>query len=388
MRSETDRLDSVLTASLQAEERNARRHWYRRSIAFLLPLLLVVTALAFLLPYLYTPLDVARSPADIERARSLVAEGERYMAQGGIDKAGVRFRMALGFAPHLPDAWAGLGRIQHYRYHGQEAEWLLRKALTLDPGHEPALLTLGEIAYAQDRLDETEALWKRCSDKTSLGRLYLYQGRFPEAVRIFEEELRETPGDKSLRKMADAAREGRLTPEVEGLIRPDYAPSRSPLAAKAWDMVTQDRPQEAIPLFAKALAVDPRSLVALNGMGWALFDSGRIQESRRYFDKALSVYPDDPIALNGQASCLHAQGRTEEAITIWKKTESIVPGRSGATKHLAWRYYERGDCEQAAGYFVKWISIHREDKEAIVALEDCLQRLNRRPMMPPPQTSP
>ncbi|HEY9421336.1 MAG TPA: tetratricopeptide repeat protein, partial [Thermoanaerobaculia bacterium] len=357
-------------------------------LAFLLPLLLIVTALALLLPRLYAPLDVARTPADLEKARNLAVEGDRYMKQGEVGKAGGRFRMALKFAPHLPEGWAGLGAYQRYRYQDQQAEGLLRKALALEPGHEPALLLLGEIAYAQGRLDETESLWKRCSDKTSLGRLYLHQGRFPEAAGIFEEEIRKKPGDKSLRKLAVAARAGRLTPDVESLIRPDYSSSRSPLTAQGWEAYIKDRPQEAIPLFAKALAADPKNLVALNGMGWALFDAGRVQESRRYFNEALRVQPDDPVALNGWAHCLHVEGKVEEAMAIWKKIDTIFPGRSSAPKHLAWRYYERGDCERAAGYFVQWISFKREDKEAIAALEDCLQKLNRRPSTPAPQTRP
>lgn len=380
--------DPVLVASLQAEEQVQRRRGYLRSLAVLLPLLFIVTALALLLPRLYVPLDVARSPADIERAQSLVSEGNRYLNQKLFDLARARFKTALRFDPHLASGWAGLGASHYYQYQEEKARGLLRKALVFDPGYEPALLILGRIAYAKGRYDEAESLWKRCSDQTHLGQLYLYQRRFPEAAEVLEREIRKNPRDESLRKMADAARTGRLTPEVEVLVRPDYAPSRSPLAAQGWDIRRKGHPARAIPVFEKALAADPRSVVALNGMGWALFDSGRVQECRRYFDQALSVQPGDPVALNGRANCLHAEGRTEEAIAIWKELDARYPGRSSGTRHLGWRYYERGDCELAAGYFARWITHHQEDREVIDALEECLEKLGRRPTTPAPQTRP
>ncbi|HSG38374.1 MAG TPA: tetratricopeptide repeat protein [Thermoanaerobaculia bacterium] len=380
--------DPALVASLQAEEKDQRRRWHRRSLALLLPLLFAVIALAWQLPRLYAPLDIARSPTDVEKARSLAEEGHLLLLHGGLEQARTQFRMVLKFAPHLPDGWAGLGAIHHYGYQEEKAEGLLRKALALDPGHEPALLLLGEIAYARDRQDEAEALWKKCSDQSDLGKLYLRQGRFQEAARILESETRKNPGDESLQKMAAAARAGRLTPDVEQLIRPDYLPSRSPIIAKGWDTLAKDRPGEAVRLFEAALAQDPRSVQALTGMGWTLFESGRIQECRRYFDQALGVQPGNPVALNGQANCLHAEGRTEEAMAIWKELDAIYSGRSSGTKHLGWRYYERGDCEQAAGYFARWIAFNRGDRPAMDALEDCLQKLGRRPSTPAPQTRP
>lgn len=388
VRSEIDRLDSVLTASLQAEEKDKRRRGRWVSIGFLLLLLTGVTVLAFVLPYFYTPLNVGRDPGDDEKTRSLVAEGTRHLEMGRVKEAGAKFRKALKLAPHLPEGWAALGSLHSYQFEYGKAEELLRKALTIDSRYEPALLGLGEIAYAEGRQDEVEALWQRCSNRTRLGHLYLAQSRFPEAARILAEEVRKKPGDESLRRLTDAARAGHLTPEIAVFIRPSLPPSRSPLAAKGWVLFSQGRSREAVPLFQKALAVDPGSVMALTGMGWTLFRSGRPRESLRYFDEALRVQPDDPVALNGRASCLKTQGRIEEAIKTWERMEEVEQSPSDATGALGWIYYQRGDCQRAAGYLARWISIYPENKQSIDALEDCLQKLNHRPTMPPPQTRP
>lgn len=380
--------DPDLIASLQAEEKRTRRRGRWASISALLLLLAGVTVLALALPGFYTPLNVARSSADTEKARRLAEEGEQILLYEGVEAARPKFRMALKFAPYRPEGWAGLGAVHHYGYQQEKAEGLLRKALAIDPSYEPALLLLGEIADARGRQDEAEALWRRCSDQSNLGKLYLRQGRFPEAARILENERRKHPGDESLRRIAAAARAGQVPPQVELLIRPHYPPSRSPLTAEGWNAINKNRPREAVGIFEQALVKEPGSVLAMNGMGWALFYSGRSQEGRRYFDQALDAQPDDPVALNGRASCLHAEGKTGEAIAIWKQLDATYSGRSSGTKQLGWLYYERGDCEQAAGYFARWIAHNREDRPMIDALEKCLQKLGRQPSVPAPQTSP
>jgi tetratricopeptide (TPR) repeat protein len=390
-----ERLDEFLThsdpeliASLRAEEKDQRRRGRWVSIGGLLLLLAGVTVLALALPGFYTPLDVARNPADGEKARSLAEEGEKILLYEGIEAARPKFRMALKFAPYRPEGWAGLGAVHHYGYQQEKAEGLLRKAVALDPGYEPALLLLGEIADASGRQDEAEALWRRCSDQTNLGKLYLRQGRFPEAARILELESRKKPSDESLRKISAAARAGRVPPQIEPLIRSHYPPSRSPLTAQGWDALNKNHPRKAVGFFEQALVKEPKSVLALNGMGWALFYSGRRQEGQRYFDQALDSQPDDPVALNGRANCLHAEGKTEEAVAIWKELDATYSGRSSGTKHLGWLYYERGDCEQAAAYFARWIAHNREDRPMLDALEKCLQKLGRQPSIPAPQTRP
>jgi tetratricopeptide (TPR) repeat protein len=377
--------DPVLVASLQAEEKDKRQPWHWLSISFLLLLLAGVTTLAFLLPDFHTPLNVGRNPGDDEKARSLVVEGREELMRMQDEKALDKFEMALAFAPHLPDGWAALGDHHLYNHQHRKAEGLLRKALALDPGYEPALQSLGTLAYDAGRQEEAEALLKRCSSQADLGRLYLHQGRFEEAARILEAESAKDPEDEVLRMMADAARAGRLTPEVEVYVRPAFPPGRSPFTSQGWALMVKGRPKEAVPVFEKALAEDPDSVLALNGKGWALHDSGRTQECRAYFERALSVQPDNPIGLNGRANCLRAEGRIEEAIADWKKMDSIVRGPSSAAKHLAWTYYKRGDCGQAAGYLAKLLTKRPDEPGAVNALEDCIQKLGRQPA---PQANP
>lgn len=382
----TTKPDPLLVASLQAEEKGHRRRWRGLTLAVLMLLLLTVAGVAAMLPTLYLPLDLARNRADDEEARDLVTKGQRYLWRVQLDKAEANFRRALKLAPHLPDVWAGLASNHLYYHQYEKAEGLLRKALALDPHYQPALHSLGEIALGAGRQDEAEALWRRCANKTDLGRLYLVQGRFPEAARVLADESRKNPKSVVLRKMTDAARSGLLPPDVRTLLIPRLPASRSPFTAQGWWLLLKrERPGEAIPVFAKALAEDPGNVSALTGQGWALVKAGRMGECRPYFARVLSVWPEDPYALNGMASCLLGSGRIEGALVVWEKMDSLAPVPTSATRHLAWTYYERKDCQQAAHYLAKLLKRYPEEPGATNALEDCLQRLGRGPA---PQTRP
>lgn len=385
VRSETDRLDSVLAASLQAEEKDQRRRGGRLRIGVLLTLLLAVSGLAALLPALYPPLDVSRDPNDDKKARKLVKEAEKHVMGLQLDKARAQLRAALKLAPRLPEAWAGLAFYHIYYHQLDKVEGLMRKALALNPEYQPALETLGELALGAGREDEAEAFWRRCTDKTNLGRLYLWQGRLPEAVRVLEEEARKAPGQRLPRELADAARSGRMTPEVRTLLIPQYPASRSPFTARGWWLLLkEERPGAAIPAFARALEEDPGNVSALMGQGWALLKAGRTRECGPYFERVLRVRPEDPVTLNGMASCLRAAGKTEEAIAVWTRMDALSPVPTSAARHLARIYYERKDCEKASMYLAKVLKRYPEEPGAAEALEDCVKRLGRRPS----QTSP
>jgi tetratricopeptide (TPR) repeat protein len=385
-KSETELLDSVLASSLQTEERNTRRRRRRLRLAVLLTFLLAVSGLAALLPALYPPLDVGRDPDNDKKARELVEEGDRHVMGLQLDKGRAELRMALQLAPHLPETWAGLALYHIYYHQHDQAEGLMRKALALDPGYLPALQILGELALGAGREDEAEAFWRQSPDKTSLGRLYLWQGRFPEAARILEEEARKAPDKRLLRAMADAARSGRTTPEIRAFLLPRFPASRSRFTARGWWLLLkEERPDSAIPAFARALEEDPGNVSALMGQGWALLKSGRTRECGPYFERVLSVRPEDPVTLNGMASCLRAEGKIEEAIAVWTMMDNIAPVPTSATRHLARIYYERKDCEKASMYLAKVLTRYPEEPGAAEALEDCVKKLGRRP---PPQTSP
>ncbi|HEX6900784.1 MAG TPA: tetratricopeptide repeat protein [Thermoanaerobaculia bacterium] len=382
-RSETDRLDSVLAASLQAEERNTQRRWLR--LAVLTVLLLTAIGVSALLPNLYPPLDVSPDPAVEKEARELVQEGQKHVSGLRLDKARTELRMALKLAPRLPETWAGLASYHIYYHQLDKVEGLMRKALALNPEYLPALQILGEVALGAGREDEAEAFWRRCPDKTNLGRLYLLQGRLPEAVRVLEEEAGKAPGQRLPRELADAARSGRLTPEIRAFLLPRFPASRSPFTARGWWLLLkEERPGAAIPAFARALEEDPGNVSALMGQGWALLKAGRTRECGPWFERVLRVRPEDPVTLNGMASCLRAEGKIEEAIAVWTKMDALSPVPTSAARHLARIYYERKDCEKASTYLAKVLKRYPEEPGAAEALEDCVKKLGRRP----PQTSP
>jgi tetratricopeptide (TPR) repeat protein len=74
-----------------------------------------------------------------------------------------------------------------------------------------------------------------------------------------------------------------------------------------------DKLDEAIEMYNKALAVDPGYQDALHGLGMALFNRGRVDEAIVIARKLIEIDPDDILAHTSLSMFYQSQGRIEEA---------------------------------------------------------------------------
>ena len=70
---------------------------------------------------------------------------------------------------------------------------------------------------------------------------------------------------------------------------------------------------EAIEQYQKALEIDPSYQDALHGLGMALFNRGRVDEAIATAKKLIALDPDDILAHTSLSMFYQAQGRIEEA---------------------------------------------------------------------------
>ena len=82
---------------------------------------------------------------------------------------------------------------------------------------------------------------------------------------------------------------------------------------------------EALQYFDKALTIDPSSVNALNNKGTALDHLKRYNEALQFYDKALSIDPSSVNALNNKATTLDHLQRYDEALQFYDKALSIDP---------------------------------------------------------------
>jgi len=74
-----------------------------------------------------------------------------------------------------------------------------------------------------------------------------------------------------------------------------------------------DKLDESIEMYKKALEIDPRYQDALHGLGMALNNRGRFQEAIETAKKLVEIDPDDILAHTSLSMFYQAMGKIEEA---------------------------------------------------------------------------
>jgi tetratricopeptide (TPR) repeat protein len=75
----------------------------------------------------------------------------------------------------------------------------------------------------------------------------------------------------------------------------------------------EEKLDESIALYRKALELDPAYADALHGLGMALFNGGRLEEAVATARRLIELDPDDVLAHTSLSMFYQAQGRIEEA---------------------------------------------------------------------------
>jgi len=380
--------DPILIASLQTEEQELQqdlrlkeRGLRRRKQGSILALLL---GLAAAFPLLWAsglpqswakPGDRASSIAsEREKARLLIEQGQEMLSKDRYNEALGNFTLATRIAPDFAEAWTVLGDCQLENYQSELAEKAYRRALALDPGNTRPFLGLGNLYLRRGEVGKAEKAWSQGGLDKQLARLYLLEGRFPEAETRLAALLSDSPDDELLNRMAQAARSKRLEPGLRSLLEPEPT-GMSSWADLGWRLIKHERYDEATAAFGKALAEVPHDVNALSGMGGALLALDRTQEAKIYFERALDLDKDHVRSMNGLARCLKNEGRIGEAIAVWRGMSQLYPGVNYGTPGLAWTYYELGDYSQAAVYFAQLVRRYPYDSRVIDALNIAVENI-------------
>jgi tetratricopeptide (TPR) repeat protein len=82
---------------------------------------------------------------------------------------------------------------------------------------------------------------------------------------------------------------------------------------KAVNAFGEDKLDEAIEMYKKALDIDPQYQDALHGLGMALNNRGRIDEAIAVAKRLVEIDPDDILAHTSLSMFYQALGKIEEA---------------------------------------------------------------------------
>ena len=245
------------------------------------------------------PVEDAASGERRERLSSLgYVSGSSAPAKGALDpKEGVKL---------LPDLEAARRAVQL----GDPRDALdpLARLLGKNPGNVPARLLLGQAQLALGRTDDAVATYRAVTTfapnnalawfdlgNALAGKAVTDDAAFAEAKRSYERALAQNPRHAdtylnfaalyALRRDTAQARQTLLRARAASIADPTIETELGILDGARKD-VAGSRDD-----FTRALALNPRQLEALVGMGQIAYDAGEYTAAERYYESALEVQP-------------------------------------------------------------------------------------------------
>ncbi len=378
--------DQLLRESLRADERRRRA---RRILFFTLSvggIVMGTVILAFVAGWLTlaAPPPAKGKPSDdtrIERAEDLARAGWEQWQKHDYDAAAKKFEQSVALDAESANAWNGLGWARFNGGNGEGAVEAFEKCVALEPEHPAGLNGLGQVYLSWRDYDNARKYLTKAAPSASaawygLGRLYLLTGKYDEAQKWIKKALKDQPEDASLKQMLAAAEKGDLPDELRRQIEPAGKPDGSPaakLAAEGWRQFNQGKTRSAETAFRRALAKDPESLSALNGLGFLMLNNGKTAGAKHYFEKCLQQDPDAAGPMNGLARCLKEEGKEKEAVELWEKMYKKYPGPNAAAYGLATTYSERKEYAKALPYYEQLAKAEPDNAELKKGLDEARQ---------------
>jgi Flp pilus assembly protein TadD len=124
------------------------------------------------------------------------------------------------------------------------------------------------------------------------------------------------------------------------------------------------RLNEALPLFSKAVALDPKYPDARSNLAATLYMKGRVREALVQAEEAVRLKPDYEEAQVNLALCLHNLSRIEEAIAHYREALKLKPSDAEAHNHLGVALLSEGRISEAVGEFQEALKLDPGYNEA------------------------
>jgi tetratricopeptide (TPR) repeat protein len=122
-------------------------------------------------------------------------------------------------------------------------------------------------------------------------------------------------------------------------------------------LYNQEKYDEAIQYYDKALAIDPNLPNALNNKGAALDSLGKHDEAIMYYEKVLAVNSTDINTLYNRAFALAYLGRNEEALSIIQKPLESNPNSEYYLTTMAFILFNLERHDEAKEYYNKALKV-------------------------------
>ncbi len=138
------------------------------------------------------------------------------------------------------------------------------------------------------------------------------------------------------------------------------------------------QPRQSLPLYRRALEIDPRSAEARNNLGSALLETGQPAEAAGWYQLALEVKADSAKIHCNLANALWQLGRLPEARAAARRATALDPQSSVAHNYLGLMLAALGQRQQAAASYRQALTLNPRYVEALNNLGNVLRDLGQR----------
>ena len=306
--------------------------------------------------------------------------GEDLYRRGRYAEAKAALERAIDLDPEGLGSYVNLGLVLASGLgEEEEARRVLEKAVARDPGHAGANHVLGKLYLNQGRLPEAVAALEAARRLSPgsweyadwLGMAYLRAGRPDDAEAAFRQAARAAPWSPAPRlhlaqlydrqgRPGESRRERRIFARLRPLQDRAELYERkvgdypdSPHARQLLGLVylEQARVPEALQEFEEILRLDPGFAAAHHAIGRVLQARGRLAEAVRSLERACELDPELLDAHVDLGTAYHRSGRYDLAVEAYRRALALDPERPLVYSNLGMAHAMAGRFEAAAEAF-------------------------------------
>jgi tetratricopeptide (TPR) repeat protein len=140
------------------------------------------------------------------------------------------------------------------------------------------------------------------------------------------------------------------------------------LSKKGYQLLKEDRLDEAVECFIKILTFDEHNNYALVGMGDAARKKSAFKDAVNYYQRCLASHPGNNYALFGLADCYKALNQYHKAIEIWEQYLLHDDRNITVLTRVADAYRKVRDFKHSKAVYLKVLTMEERNAYAIIGL--------------------
>jgi len=302
--------------------------------------------------------------------------GLSQLANGERNNALATYRKLVKITPKAPSAHYRLASTMAMLGDYKGAEAALSTALSINPGYEKAVASLGKIQLRNERYDEALKVARQLQKQqpTKAGGFVLEgdvlaaQSRFADALKLYQKAFSmERVTGLMLKVYMASVRAGKAT-EGDRLLEQWVKDHPKDIDARAFLADAQAQlgdHKAAAENLRQIVAIDPRSDFAWVALAWAYHrtNDARVSET---IDKAMQLKPTGPLVADGLGWLLVQRGKPEAGLPLLRLALSNAGDSPGIRFHYASALAATGDTVRA-----------RKELEAVLAMKRAFPELDQ-----------